>query len=81
MSLSASELYEAGLTLPPAVRKDVALRLLRSVDPAESFDVASESWLRTRAAAAYDALKEDPSRAVPAEDVRARFEARWAART
>jgi len=42
---------------------------------------ASESWLRTAAAASYDALKADPSRAVPAEDVRNRFEARWAARS
>jgi hypothetical protein len=32
MSLSASEFYEAGLALPPSVRKDVALRLLESVE-------------------------------------------------
>ena len=38
-------------------------------------------WLRTEAAAAYDALKADPSRAIPAGDVRARFEAKWAARS
>lgn len=80
MSLSASEFYEAGMSLPPSVRKDVALRLLESVDPDEAFDVAAEDWLHTEAAAAYDALKADPSRAIPAEDVRARFEATWAAR-
>lgn len=67
--------------LPPDVRKHVALRLLESVDPDEAFGMASESWLRTEAAAAYDALKADPSRAVPAEDVRARFEGKWAARS
>lgn len=33
MSLSASEFYEAGMSLPPSVRKDMALRLLESVDP------------------------------------------------
>jgi len=81
MSLSESEFYEAGMSLPPDVRKHVALRLLESVDPDEAFDLASESWLRTEAAAAYDALKADPSRATPAEDVRDRFEAKWAARS
>jgi len=81
MSLSASEFYEAGLALPPSVRKDVALRLLESVEPDEAFDAAAEDWLRTEAAAAYDALKADPSRAIPAEDVRARLEAKWAARS
>jgi hypothetical protein len=80
MSLSESELYEAGMCLPPDVRKQVALRLLESVDPHVAFDLVSESWLRTEAAAAYDALKADPSRAIPPEDVRAGFEAKWAAR-
>lgn len=80
MSLSESEFYEAGMSLPPEVRKHVALRLLESVDPDEAFNTAAESWLRTEAAAAYDALKADPSRATPAEDVRDRFEAKWAAR-
>jgi len=81
MSLSPAEFYEAGLALPPSVRKDLALRLLESVEPGEAFDVAVEGWLRTEAAAAYDALKADPSRAIPAEDLRARFEAKWAARS
>jgi hypothetical protein len=81
MTLSASEFYEAGMNLPPAVRKDVARRLLESVDPDETFDGAEEEWLRSEAAAAFDALRADPSRAIPAEDVRARFEAKWAARS
>jgi hypothetical protein len=68
------------MSLPPDVRKHVALRLLESVDSDGAFDLASESWLRTEAAAAYDALKADPSQAIPAEDVRAGFEAKWAAR-
>lgn len=36
-----------------------------------------EGWLRSEVVAAYDALKADPSRAIPAEDVRAEFEAKW----
>jgi len=45
MSLSASEFYEAGLVLTPSVRKDVALRLLDSVEVAgqESVD---DAWNR-----------------------------------
>jgi hypothetical protein len=81
MSLSESEFYEAGMSLPPDVRKHVALRLLESVDSDEAFDIASETWLRTEAATAYDALKADPTRGIPAEDVRAEFEAKWAARS
>jgi hypothetical protein len=81
MTLSASEFYEAGMNLPPEVRKDVALRLLESLESDDAFDAAAETWLRTEAAAAYDALKADPTRAIPAEDVRAEFEAKWAARS
>jgi hypothetical protein len=81
MSLSASEFYEAGISLPPDVRKDVALRLLESVEPDEAFDRAAEEWLHTEAAAAYDALKADPSRAILAESVRAQLEDKWAARS
>ena len=81
MSLRESEFYEAGMSLSPDVRKHVALRLLESVDPDEAFEMASESWLRTEAAAAHDALQADPSRAVPVEDVRARFESKWSARS
>ena len=69
------------MSLPPDVHKHVALRLLESVDPAEAFGMASESWLHTDAATAYDALKADPSRATPTEDVRHRFVDKWAARS
>ncbi len=80
MSESESEAYEAGMSLPADARRRLAIRLLDSVDPDGAFDQAGEAWLRTEAAAAYDALKADPSRATSAEDVRARFEAKWAAR-
>ena len=38
-------------------------------------DQAVEAWLRTEVAAAHDALKASPSRAVPASKVRARLAA------
>lgn len=81
MSLSEAEFFEAGMSLPPDVRMRVALRLLKSVDSDDGFDVASQSWLRTEAATAFDALKSDPSRAAPSGDVRKRFERRWSARS
>ncbi len=79
MSLSEAEFYEAGMSLPPEVRKHVALRLLETVDT--DADAAAETWLRTEVASAYDALKADPSRAVPLEDVRADFQSKWATRS
>lgn len=79
--MSEAEAYEVGMSLPADARRRLALRLLESVDPDEAFDQAAEAWLGTEAAAAYDALKADPSRAIPAEDVRARFDAKWAARS
>lgn len=69
------------MSLPSDARRRLAIRLLESVDPDEAFGQAAEAWLRTGAAAAYDALKADPSRAIRAEDVRARFAAKWAARS
>lgn len=81
MSVSESEAYEAGMSLPADARRRLAIRLLESVDSDEAYDQAAETWLRTEAAAAYDALKADSSRAIPAEDVRAEFEAKWAARS
>ncbi|CAN5575191.1 hypothetical protein BH11ACT8_BH11ACT8_02800 [soil metagenome] len=79
--MSEAEAYEAGMSLPADARRRLAIRLLESVDPAEAFDQAADAWLRTEAAAAYDALKADPTRAIPAEDVRAEFESKWAARS
>ncbi len=44
MSLSASEFYEAGLALPPSVRKDIALRLLESVEVVDD-DAIEGAWI------------------------------------
>ena len=40
-----------------------------------------ETWLLTEVASSYDALQADPSRAIPAEDVRSYFDNKWAARS
>ena len=44
MSLSASEYFEAGLALPASVRKDVALRLLESLEVVDDAVSAAE-WV------------------------------------
>ena len=44
-------------------------------------DQAVESWLRTEAANAYDALMADPSRAVTADELRAHLAAKRTARS
>lgn len=41
-------------------------------------DRAVESWLREQVGPAYDALKADPSRAITAEQIRARLAAKHA---
>lgn len=69
------------MSLPVDSRRRLALRLLESVDANVALDHATETWLRTEAAAASDALKADPSRGIPAEEVRANFEAKWTARS
>jgi putative addiction module component (TIGR02574 family) len=45
VSLSASEFYEAGMALPPGVRRDVALRLLESLEIADQ-ELVDEAWSR-----------------------------------
>ena len=71
MSLSASELYEAGLALPPAVRRDVALRLLDSIEVAdqESVDEAWTAEIQSR----LDDLMGGKVSTVPGEAVFARI--------
>lgn len=48
MSMNASEFYEAGLALPPSVRKDVALRLLDSVERSVAVDAAWNAEISSR---------------------------------
>ena len=69
----------SGAIVPPACWPAYRGHMSRSepVEPSDSLEEAAESWLRREAAAAYDALKEDPGRVTPAEVVRARFEGKW----
>ncbi len=78
MTLSASELYEAGLALPPSVRKDVALRLLESieVDDLESVD---QEW-STEIGSRVDDILSGKVEMIPGEQVFAELADRRAAR-
>jgi putative addiction module component (TIGR02574 family) len=78
MTLSASEFYEAGLALPPSVRKDVALRLLESIEVAdqESVDDAWADEINSR----VDDIVSGKVRTIPGDKVFADIAARRAAR-
>jgi hypothetical protein len=74
MSMNAAELCEAGLALPPAVRKAVALRLLDSLKVAdkESIDAA---WT-AEISAQVDGVLAGAVATVPGERVFAELAAR-----
>ena len=78
MTLSASEFYEAGLALPPSVRKDVALRLLESVEVVdqETIDQAWTDEISTR----VDDILSDKIETIPGEQVFAELAEQRAAR-
>ena len=78
MTLSASEFYEAGLALPPSVRKDVALRLLESVEvlDQETIDQAWTDEISTR----VDDILSDKVETIPGEQVFAELAEQRAAR-
>lgn len=78
MSLSASEFYEAGMALPPSVRKELALRLLESVEVVddESLETAWTDEIVTR----VDDVVGGKVPTVPGEQVFADIAARRASR-
>jgi putative addiction module component (TIGR02574 family) len=78
MSLSASEFYEAGLALPPSVRKDVAIRLLDSVEVADQESV-DEAWT-DEISSRIDDILSGKVKTIPGEQVLAELAARRAAR-
>jgi putative addiction module component (TIGR02574 family) len=78
VSLSASEFYEAGMALPPAVRKDVALRLLESLEIADQESV-DEAWGR-EIGSRVDDLVEGDVQTIPGEQVFADIAARRSTR-
>ncbi|MFC5998018.1 addiction module protein [Quadrisphaera sp. GCM10027208] len=74
MPLSASEFYEAGLALPPSVRKDVALRLLESVEVVDD-DSIEEAWTNELSSRVDDIVSAKVA-AIPGEQVFADIAAR-----
>lgn len=78
MTLSESEFYEAGLALPPSVRKDVALRLLESIEVADQESV-DEAWSEEIGSRVDDILS-GKVETIPGEQVFAELAERRAAR-
>lgn len=78
MALSAWEFYEAGLALPPSVRKDVALRLLDSLEVADQESV-DQAWT-DEIASRVDDIVSGKVETIPGKQVFAELDARWAAR-
>ena len=78
MSLSASEFYEAGLALPPTVRKEVAMRLLDSLEVSDQESV-DQAWTAELSSRVDDVLS-DRVETVPGEQVFAELAARRVAR-
>ena len=75
MAMGEAELFAEGVSLPPAARRLLAIRLLESVQGESTPDQELDSWLRSEVASAYDALLADPDRAISNADVSAEFEA------
>ncbi|HET7682081.1 MAG TPA: addiction module protein [Marmoricola sp.] len=78
MTMGASEFYEAGLALPPSVRKDVALRLLESIEVADQESV-DEAWTEEIESRVDDIIS-GKVKTVPHEEVLAHLAERRAAR-
>jgi putative addiction module component (TIGR02574 family) len=78
MPLSASEFYEAGMALPPSVRKDLALRLLESIEVADQESV-DEAWI-VEIGSRMDDILSGKVQTIPGEQVFAELAERRAAR-
>ena len=78
MSLSASEFYEAGMALPPSVRKDVAMRLLESIEVDEQGSV-DDAWT-VEIGSRMDDILSGKVKTIPGEQVSAELAERRAAR-
>ena len=79
MSLSAAEFYEAGMSLPPAVRKDVALRLLESLEVVDQ-ETVDEAWT-AEVSSRVDEIVSGRAELIPGEQVFAELAARTPRRT
>ena len=78
MTLSASEIYEAGLSLSPSARKDVAMRLLDTLDVLDQTAV-DEAW-NLKIASRVDDIASGRVIPIPHDQVLSRLAERRAAR-
>ena len=78
MSMSESEAYEAGMSLPPSVRREVALRLLESLEVTDQ-ESADEAWI-AEISSRIDDIRSGKVETIPHEEVLARLAERRAAR-
>jgi putative addiction module component (TIGR02574 family) len=78
VTLSASEFYEAGLALPPSVRKDVAIRLLESIEVADQQSI-DDAWTE-EIGSRVDDIVSGKVKTIPHEEVLAHLAERRAAR-
>lgn len=78
MSLSEWEFYQAGMSLPPQVRKNVALRLLESVEVVDD-ETIDEAWTR-EISSRVDGIVRGDVQTIPGEQVFTDIAARRAAR-
>jgi putative addiction module component (TIGR02574 family) len=78
MPLSASEFYEAGMALPPSVRKDLALRLLESIEVADQ-EFVDDAWT-VEIGSRMDDILSGKVKTIPGEQVIAELAERRAAR-
>lgn len=77
MALTAEELFEAGLNLPPSLRRALALRLLESVEVVD--ESINDEWA-DEIASRIDYIRSGKVKTVPGEEVMARLVARRAER-
>ena len=77
MTVSAAEFFEAGLSLPPAVRKEVALRLLESVEVVD--DAAVEAAWASEITSRVDDILTGKVQTISGDEVFARIDQRLAA--
>lgn len=78
MSMGAADIYQASLLLPPSVRKDVALRMLESVEVLDE-DSIQDGWT-TEIGSRVDDILSGKVTTIPAEEVFAKLTARRAER-
>jgi putative addiction module component (TIGR02574 family) len=77
MTVDASKYLEDGLSLPPSVRKDVALRLLESVEVVD--ESVDETWT-DEISSRVDDIVSGKVKTIPGEQVFANLAARRAER-